>query len=163
MKQTIFILAIIVLVGAALWYAKGVSLKSQEQSAAVAASVLETNESSYDFGEISMANGVVSREFKIKNPSENPVKIESIYTSCMCTNATLILNSRKYGPYGMPGHGFVPKVRQTLAAGEESMLLVEFDPAAHGPAGVGPIMRIVTIESSDGARIDLEISALVKP
>lgn len=163
MKQIIFILSFAVLIGAGLWYAKGVSLKSQEQSAAVATSVLEINEPSYDFGEISMAKGVVGKEFKIKNPSANSVEIESIYTSCMCTEATLEVGGKKFGPYGMPGHGFGPKVRQTIGAGEEVSILVEFDPAAHGPAGVGPIQRAVAVETKDGARLELEISALVKP
>lgn len=162
MKQTIVILAFAVLVAAGLWYAKGVSLRPEEKSAA-GVGFIKADETSFDFGEISMARGIVSREFKIRNSSESPAEIKSIYTSCMCTNATLNLGGRKFGPYGMPGHGFVPRVMQTIGAGEEASLLVEFDPAAHGPAGVGPISRIIAVESSGDARLELSISALVRP
>ena len=162
MKQTLFILAIVVLIGAGLWYSKSIALKSNEQSVA-AVGFIKASESSFDFGEVSMAAGKVRHEFKVRNSASESVKITSIYSSCMCTEATLIKNGNKRGPYGMPGHGFVPKVGETMAPNEEAIISVEFDPAAHGPAGVGTISRVVAIETSDGARVDLEISALVKP
>ena len=81
----------------------------------------------------------------------------------MCTEATLILGGKSYGPYGMPGHGFVPRADQTLAPNEEAEILVEFDPAAHGPAGVGYIERAVIIEDDSGPIADFMIKTTVTP
>ena len=134
MKQTLFILAIVVLIGAGLWYSKSIALKSNEQSAA-AVGFIKASESSFDFGEVSMAAGKVRHEFKVRNSASEPVKITSIYSSCMCTEATLIKNGNKRGPYGMPGHSFIPKINKVLQPGEEAEVEAVFDPAAHGPAG----------------------------
>src|SRR3989344_7702861 len=60
----------------------------------------------FDFGEISMAAGKVTHSFKIKNTSTQSVEVSKLYTSCMCTTAILDIDGQKFGPYGMPGHGF---------------------------------------------------------
>jgi hypothetical protein len=117
---------------------------------------------SYDFGQISMAAGKVKTIFQVKNTSTERVMISKMYTSCMCTNAVLQMGSKRYGPFGMPGHGFMPKLNSEVQPGEEFSVEVIFDPAAHGPAGVGPIQRTVYVETSAGVA-QLEISALVRP
>lgn len=118
---------------------------------------------SHDFGAISMARGNVSKEFTIENSSEHPVTITRMYTSCMCTEATLMMNGKQFGPYGMVGHGFIPTIKETIPAGGTATVSVVFDPAAHGPAGVGRIERAVRIESENAAPLTLEISATVTP
>lgn len=117
----------------------------------------------YDFGTISMAAGNVAHQFKLKNIGSEPVTVSKIYTSCMCTTATLAIGNKKLGPFGMPGHGAVPKVNQALAPGEDAIVEVVFDPAAHGPAGVGRIERTITIENNTGRPIELRFAALVTP
>lgn len=117
----------------------------------------------YDFGTISMAAGEVARQFKIKNTGSEPVVITKLYTSCMCTTATLSVGEKRLGSFGMPGHGAIPRVDQTLLPGEEAEVEVVFDPAAHGPAGVGKIQRVVTIENSAGRAIELSFAAMVTP
>ncbi|MBI2035974.1 MAG: DUF1573 domain-containing protein [Candidatus Liptonbacteria bacterium] len=120
-------------------------------------------EPSYDFGDISMANGKVSRIFKIKNATQGAATLTKLYTSCMCTSASLKKDGKVLGPYGMPGHGFVPSINEPINAGEEFEIEVVFDPAAHGPAGVGPISRIVYAENNIGKPLEIGISAYVKP
>jgi len=126
-----------------------------------ALTVAEAN--NYDFGTISMAAGEVTHQFKIKNTSSNAVTINKMYTSCMCTTATLMMNNKQFGPYGMPGHGATPKIGQTVDPDEEVNIEVVFDPAAHGPAGVGRIQRTVTIENNIGQPIELQFAAVVTP
>ncbi len=123
--------------------------------------VLEAN--NYDFGTISMAAGKVKHEFKIKNTGTSPVNIEKIYTSCMCTTATLAFGAQSFGPYGMPGHGMIPRIDQTLDSLAEATIEVVFDPAAHGPAGIGRIKRVVTVENGAGQPLELEFAATVTP
>ena len=64
----------------------------------------------------------------------------------------------------MPGHGgAVPKVNETIKAGESRNIEVVFDPNAHGPAGIGMIDRFVFIEDANGEKLQLEIKATVTP
>src|SRR3989344_5755546 len=73
---------------------------------------LTASEKNYDFGTISMAEGTVTHKFTVKNTSESTVQLTKMYTSCMCTTATLIKGENKFGPMGMPGHGgSVPSFR----------------------------------------------------
>jgi len=119
--------------------------------------------SDYDFGTISMAKGDVKHVFKIKNTGTETVVINKIYTSCMCTTATIDTGDKKFGPYGMPGHGFIPKINEALNPEEEADVEVVFDPKAHGPAGVGRIERAVRIENNAGEPLELIFSAIVTP
>lgn len=124
---------------------------------------LSATEASYDFGKVSMSAGKVSHDFTIKNSGSGSLVIEKLYTSCMCTSASLVLRGDKIGPFGMPGHGFVPGIRETMGPGEEAGVGVVFDPAAHGPAGVGRIERVVYLENNAGSPLQLKISATVTP
>jgi hypothetical protein len=123
---------------------------------------LETKETNFDFGTISMAKGKVKHSFQIKNTGEEPVIIEKIYTSCMCTTASLEIDGKKFGPFGMQGHGFIPKINKELGPNKKALVDVEFDPAAHGLSGIGYVKRIVYLETSAGLE-QLEISAKVTP
>jgi len=119
---------------------------------------------SYDFGSISMAKGIVSHVFQMKNSGTEPILIKKIYTSCMCTEAVFIgADGKQFGPFGMPGHGGTAGIlAKTIRPGETFAVKALFDPAAHGPAGIGPIERIVYLETSRGTK-ELEIKALVQP
>ena len=117
----------------------------------------------FDFGNISMAAGKVSRNFRIRNTGDSPITINKISTSCMCTVATLITPAGSKGPFGMPGHGFIPAIFETIPPGGGAQVEVVFDPAAHGPAGVGPTERVVTIRTNETAPLELGFRAVVKP
>ncbi|MDP3934638.1 MAG: DUF1573 domain-containing protein [Candidatus Giovannonibacteria bacterium] len=127
------------------------------------AGALTVQENNYDFGSISMAAGKVSKTFAIKNTGTDPLAINQLYTSCMCTEATLKIVGRSAGPFGMPGHGFAKRINETILPNEEAEVEVIFDPAAHGPAGVGRIERAVYLENSAGAPLELKFSATVTP
>lgn len=124
---------------------------------------LTAEEMDFDFGSISMAAGNVKHSFKIKNADASVATIGKMYTSCMCTIATLEVRGEKFGPYGMPGHGFIPQLNQTVNPGEEAIVEVVFDPAAHGPAGVGRIERAVVIEQDGQRPLELGFTATVTP
>ena len=81
----------------------------------------------------------------------------------MCTSAILRTASKNLGPFGMPGHGLVPSLGMIINPDEEFQVETIFNPAAHGPAGVGPIERSVIIESDGFAPTELSIKALVTP
>ena len=131
------------------------------QTGSSKASPIEALEKAYDFGTISMAKGVVKKSFKIKNPTSDTITISKIYTSCMCTKATLYNGDRRAGPFGMPGHGAIPTITETLAPGVEATIEAVYDPAAHGPAGVGSIARDIYVETTDGGKLNLAFKAQV--
>lgn len=120
---------------------------------------------SYNFGTISMKNGKVTHKFQIKNTSGADIEMNRIYTSCMCTSVkATISNGVVLGPFSMPGHGgYAPYISEIFPANSEAEIEVTFDPAAHGPAGVGKIERSIIIENNSGTKYQLGISANVTP
>ena len=129
------------------------------------ASILSVLENSFDFGTISMKNGDVSKVFAVKNEGSEPVVINKVYTSCMCTVAKITSASGETeGPFGMPGHGgAASKASIEIKAGETVQVEAIFNPAAHGPSGVGLANRTVYLEtnSTQTPKVELDFTAIV--
>lgn len=117
----------------------------------------------FEFGPVSMAAGKVKHRYWIRNEGGAPVEIRRIYTSCMCTTATFVKGMRIVGTYGMPGHGPLPDVNVALGPNETAYIDAVFDPAAHGPAGLGHTERVITVEPAAGEPLQVAFSAEVKP
>ncbi len=166
MKKNIIIsilFCVVVVAGLILLVAKSTpSSDGEVNGGEIAAGSLFAEETYFDFGTVSMSEGKISHDFKIKNTGTNPATIRKVYTSCMCTTAILKMGDEQMGPYGMPGHGSIPTINKTMVAGEEATITVVFDPNAHGPAGVGLIQRTVTVEN-DGKPIELDFKVIVTP
>jgi hypothetical protein len=124
---------------------------------------LSAEQPSFDFGTVSMAAGKVTHLFTIRNANAAPVIIRKISTSCMCTTAQLVKGGKKLAIYGMPGHGYVPNLDEPIAPNEQAVVEVVFDPAAHGPAGIGQVERFVTIYTGAAQALELSFNALVTP
>lgn len=135
---------------------RGVSPVSSEVS-----SRITLTERSFDFGSVRMGAGKVAHSFAMQNRGTKPIMIRSIYTSCMCTEASFRLDGAVSGPFGMPGHGPMPAVNRTIAPGQDAIIETVFDPAAHGPAGIGRIERSVYVETDSGEPLELNIAARV--
>jgi len=155
--------AIVLLFAALVWVSRPTTPSGSAATGDSSPGAFVAEELAYDFGTVSMARGKVTRAFRVRNSGGAPVTIRRMSTSCMCTEATLVVGSRRRGPYGMPGHGYNPRIDQEIAAGSDATVEVTFDPAAHGPAGVGPIQRTVTVEVIDGPELKFEIKAVVTP
>ncbi|OHA64770.1 MAG: hypothetical protein A2667_00730 [Candidatus Wildermuthbacteria bacterium RIFCSPHIGHO2_01_FULL_47_27] len=124
--------------------------------------ILTVSEKTYGFGNVSMATGKVNHSFRLKNDGSSSLVVDKVYTSCMCTTAIFRKNGKPFGPFGMQGHGYIPSIKQTVEPGETVEVEVVFDPAAHGPAGVGYIERVAYLETSAGTQ-QLGINATVTP
>lgn len=118
---------------------------------------------SFDFGTVSMAKGKVNRVFTVRNSTAAPVLLSKLYTSCMCTEATILKDGKRFGPYGMPGHGPLGIIGEEIKPGDSFDVLVTFDPRAHGPAGVGQVIREIYLEGPSAPLLTLQISANVTP
>ena len=160
--STLWVIGITAALTALIIFGVSKAEKSNQSSGSSKPSQLQTTESSYDFGTISMANGKVKKMFTFKNSTSAAIVAKKLYTSCMCTKTTLIKNGETFGPFGMPAHGYIPEINKNIEPGQEAQIEVVFDPAAHGPAGVGPIERQATLETSDGQLV-FKFKAQVTP
>lgn len=107
----------------------------------------ETQEpTSYDWGNIPMNRGNVTKTFRIKNTGTDTLKIFNVKTSCHCTKANVAIGGETSQNFGMSG---ISSWVGEVYPGKEAKLNVIFDPAYHGPQGVGPINRFVSIETND--------------
>ena len=160
----IVIAATVLGLGAVIWFTRPDTVNNQQGSlSSGTAGTLLSEESMFDFGKISMREGNVFHVFKIKNTGTGSVTVDKVYTSCMCTTATLKVGSSKKGPFGMQGHGSIPRINTPIGSGEEATLEVVFDPTAHGPAGVGKIERVVYVENTGPNTLEFQIAADVIP
>ena len=140
------------------------TVEPRPTATASSAGALSAPELNFNFGSVSMARGKVTHRYWIRNAGTKPIVLGKMYTSCMCTTAALIKSSgRKFAPVGMPGHTPIPSLNETMQPNEEAIVEVVFDPAAHGPAGIGPTDRVVTIENSAGQPLELAFRANVTP
>lgn len=159
--KNIYSLGAIVLVIVLLWFFGSANKTDPKTASNLPKSDLESafmgQNSFFDFGNISMGAGKVSHAFKIVNTNRTAVVVSKIYTSCMCTVATLVTKAGRAGPFGMPGHAAVASITQSIAPGEEASVEVVFDPAAHGPSGTGKVRRIVYLET-DAQKEPFEMS-----
>lgn len=104
----------------------------------------------YDFSDISLAGGVVSYDFVLKNEGNRDLVINKLETSCGCTSASVVYAGVEGPTYSMPGHGQDgPKNwRLTIPAGDEAVLRVYYNPAVH-PDFRGLAVREIYIYSDD--------------
>ncbi|MBI4081000.1 MAG: DUF1573 domain-containing protein [Candidatus Lambdaproteobacteria bacterium] len=133
------------------------------QQVAAATGTLATTETFFDFGRISMKNGKVRHRYALRNDSGVPALVKQLYTSCMCTETSLLVGGESLGPYGMQGMGYTPRIDRVIPAGTELAVEAVFDPNAHGPAGVGRNDRAVSVVMGDKRVIELQFTAYVTP
>ena len=64
--------------------------------------------------------------------------------------------------FGMPMSGTAEQaVKMWLEPDQPAYLEVSIDPAAHGDAALGPIMRMVTLRTAGGQALEFELRAKV--
>ncbi len=167
MKNTIIIVVLIIIgIAGLMWWGKSVQSTNNEKienkQQLNNSETLIANETVYDFGTISMRDGIVSKIFKLTNPTQKDIDLKNIGTSCGCTTAFIINGNSKKGPFGMEGMSN-NKTDEVIPAGESRDIEVVFNPNAHGPAGIGIIDRFIYIIDSKRNETKLEIKAIVKP
>lgn len=140
---TVF-LTILILFGGVFFVSSTTSTPQITATQNVQADVIDPT--SFDWGKIPMNDGNVSKKFTIKNTGKEPLKLFNIKTSCHCTQAKAIINGIESQNFGMSGYSsWVGEVKP----GKDAQLVAIFDPAYHGPQGVGPVTRFVSVETND--------------
>lgn len=148
-----FLLITVLIVGGGVWVlsktasSPGIIISSS-------AKVLVENKT-YDWGNIAFGGGNVSKSFTIKNIGTETLKLTNIKTSCTCTKAQVEIEGKVSPYFSMHSQSnWIGEVN----AGKEAKLTVIFDPAFHGPSGVGPIERLVSVKTNDSSNQNLEFS-----
>lgn len=113
------------------------------------------DQKTYDWGTIPYSGGNVSKTFTIKNTGTDVLQLTNIKTSCACTYAQVTIDGRTSPKFGM--HTTSSWVGE-VTAGKEASFAVVFDPAFHGPTGVGPMERLVSVQTNDINNPNLEFS-----
>jgi|SRR3989344_5018681 len=107
---------------------------------------------SFDLGQVSMDKGKVTKVFTIKNTGTDTLKLYNVRTSCHCTTAFVTINENNSPSFGMDSlSAWVGEVQK----GREAKINVVFDPAYHGPSGMGAVSRFVSVETNDPAHSKL--------
>lgn len=121
-------------------------------SANVKASV---DQKTYDWGNIPYSGGNATKTFTIKNTGSDILKLTNIKTSCTCTKAQIVIDGKDSPYFSM--HATSSWIGE-VAPGKTAKLTVIFDPSFHGPTGVGPMERLVSVETNDKNNSKLEFS-----
>lgn len=164
-KLTMFIVGItaVILIGGIFLASKSGSGGEVKSSATSMDSntKAQVEETSYDWGEIGINDGNVEKVFKIKNTGSATLKLSNVLTSCMCTTAQLSLDGDTSPIFGM--HSKSNYVLE-VPSGKTAELKVIFDPAYHGPSGIGPITRQVEVATNDPAtpKLNFMLTAVVR-
>lgn len=146
-KYTLGIIGIII-IGFLVFAVNTSSNKKAEESKQVA-SVVTTEKTSHDFGDIDIFGGKVTTTYTLKNEGSEDVRIVSAVTSCMCTEGEI--GGMKFGMHSATGGSVV------ILAGGEKILTATFDPLAHGPDGTGKITRELTLKTNSTGTPEIKV------
>jgi len=101
--------------------------------------------STFDFGDVSLQKGVVTKEFPLVNIGDEELMITFLDSSCGCTTAQVINNGDAGPIFGMSSHGRSPKNWKTaIKPGEQAILKVYYDPTVHSDFR-GRATRVITV------------------
>ena len=116
-----------------------------------------------DLGNISLAKGIVSTEFMIKNIGESNLVIDKLSSSCGCTSASLVYQGKEGPRFYMAGHGQEspdPTWQAAIAPGDEARIKVYYDPTVH-PDLTGPVTRTVSLHSNDPVDFETKFTIIL--
>ena len=145
------IATLIIFAGGFYLVSRGDNSASDVSLAKVEAADVEVTPDNYDIGRVLMKSGVVTREYEIKNNSENALRLKKIVTSCMCTKAQVVVGDKRTRLYAMEMAGGAknPIINFDIPGKSTAKVIVKFDPAVHGIQGAGVIDRSVLLTFID--------------
>jgi len=115
---------------------------------------IQISPESYDLGNVNLNGGLVTKEYEVKNETDQTMRLQKLVTSCMCTKAKISVGDKESRFFGMEHPGDRnPPINYEVLPGEVAKVTVSFDPAAHGPQGTGPFDRVVTLAFGEPAGV----------
>lgn len=92
------------------------------------------NQETYDFGDVSQKEGIATTFFELKNNGQSDLIIDKLETSCGCTSASIVYQSKEGPKFSMPGHGINEEIEDwqiSIAPGASAQLKIYYDPDVH--------------------------------
>ncbi len=131
-----------------------------ESHTATRKSSLTVDRPEHDFGRVPIDSGSVETVFHIVNDGPDVMRLLSVSTSCGCTKALAeFADGSTVGSFDIPDDGDTADAGKIVRPGEAFRVRVEFDPAAHGPDGVGRLLREIVLATLGGSQTRLVITA----
>lgn len=157
MKRRIILLAILAtgVVGFAVINKSG-SGNDDAQSVAQASGSFQVDKKEVDFGNISVEDKKVA-EFTVTNPSDQPLVLSNVGTSCMCTLAEVEIGGQKSPEFNMKMHN-TPEMSRwqgTVAPRGQAIVRLTYIPKLMPVEG--EIIRNVKFNTSDPNNAEVEI------
>lgn len=149
----ILILITVIILGSGVFVLS--STTSTNQITASQNARVSVDEKTFDWGNIPYSGGNAVKTFTIKNTGTDTLKLTNIKTSCTCTKAQIVVDGKSSPYFSM--HSTSGWVGEVLP-GRQAQLTVIFDPAFHGPTGVGPMERLISLQTNDPSNQNLEFS-----
>lgn len=116
---------------------------------------VSVDQKTFDWGNIPYSGRNATKTFTIKNTGTDVLQLTGVKTSCVCTKAQISIDGKTSPYFSM--HSTSAWVGE-IAPGKEAILSVIFDPAFHGPTGVGPVERLISLQTNDSQNPSLEFS-----
>ncbi len=112
-----------------------------------------------DLGDVSMSKGTVSTLFTIKDTGTGDLIIRDMETSCMCTEAAIVMGDQEGPRFGMKGMSTPPPAGWsfTIKPGQEVPLKVYYDPTVHGDLH-GAVTRVIRVYSNDPKQPSVDVT-----
>lgn len=155
-KKTVigFIVITLLILGGGIYFLSSTTSAPAQITASQNAKV-QVDQKTFDWGNIPYSGGNATKTFTIKNTGTDTLKLTGVKTSCTCTKAQVAIDGKTSPYFSMHStSGWVGEV----APGKEAQLSVIFDPAFHGPSGVGPVERLISVETNDVQNPKIEFS-----
>lgn len=128
--------------------------KQLAQSAPADSPKISIEPLSHDFGDVSQAAGVVSKNFIVQNTGKTDLEINNLLSSCGCTTAAMIVDGEEGPRFGM--HNNPEDWSIIIKPGETADLKVYYDPEVH-PDFRGLATREITVFSNDPVNFEKSI------
>lgn len=162
-KKAVLVMAgatALIIAGGVWWSGRDGAVSGMSSEAGVDAKA-QVMESTYDWGEISIDGGKVEKVFDIKSEGAGTLRLHNVSTSCMCTTAQLLLGNKKSPEFGMHTKS---SYKLEVPPGETAQLKVVFDPAFHGPSGIGPVTRQIEVQTNGAnqQKLSFVLTAMVR-
>jgi hypothetical protein len=97
-------------------------------------------------GDVSINQGLVITDFIIKNAGSDSLALYDVTTSCMCTVARVEVGSVVSPDFRM---GERSSYVANIPPGDTATVKLIFDPAFHGPNGLGTVTREAMMRTND--------------
>lgn len=159
-KKFVILMAVLILgiIGFAIYISSSSNSNTKATVSKTIGAKISVDHNFRQVDDIEYSKGILYHSFPIKNEGSKDLEIANMTTSCMCTKAFLKIDGKNGPEFGMKGMSASSDWKGILKPGQSAEVIAAFDPAFHGPQGVGEVVRAVSFETNDPQNPYVELS-----